>query len=81
MALPTLGSPSLLFNGFQLSFPSVKRPGNEGCHSHLVLKLRMSGETDVPELPIYSACHGQGKTLPITLRLPSLRRFLKLPYH
>jgi hypothetical protein len=81
MALPTLCSPSLLFSGVRLSFPAAKRPGNEGCDFHLVPKLRMSDEIDVPELRIYSAWHGQGKTLPITLRLPSLRRLQKLPYH
>jgi hypothetical protein len=61
MALPTLGSPSLLFIGFRLSFPAVKRPGNEGFKSHLEPKLRISGEIDVLELPIYSAWHGQEK--------------------
>ena len=41
----------------------------------------MSGEIDVPELPVYAAWLGQGQTLPVPLRLPSLRLLGKIALH
>jgi hypothetical protein len=47
------GTLSLIFNGYQVSFPRVKRPGPKVEHTLLiVLRLRMSG--CIPLLPFYA---------------------------
>jgi len=45
--------PNLLYNGYRLSFPGIKRPGRGVDHApHLALRLRKS--TAIPLLPLWA---------------------------
>jgi len=62
------GPPSLLYNGYRVSFPGVKRPGRGVDHPH---PSRAEVKERV-ELYIYSASgpswHVLGRTLPLPIR-------------
>jgi hypothetical protein len=53
------GPPSLLYNGYQVSFPEVKWVGRGNEHPHLLLTLRLSigRATPVPPLCACLACY------------------------
>jgi hypothetical protein len=54
--------PSLLFNGYLVVFPRVRRPERDVGHSPLVPRLRISG--DKPILPLHAFMAWTGKNLP-----------------
>ena len=60
------GPASLLLNGHQNTFPSVKWPGGEVNHSPPLPRLRSGGAVGVPILPLYGfmVCTGATSYLP-----------------